>query len=234
MSNLIYFLRQIKYNRAHGMKWSQVRYFFRWQRSLQQGSSSLKDRSAWLTFPALDQLDRWARPDHRVFEYGGGGSTLFWCDRVGEVITVEHDAGWFKALEERMAHEHRARWTGHAIPAEVGALVPFPDPAVPEHFASADLASIGMNYHAYVSSILQYPDEHFDAILVDGRARTSCIRLSVPKLKRDGLLILDNAERTYYTDRNQDVLAAFSVELAGMAPVIYNRDPSETRIYRKR
>jgi hypothetical protein len=233
VETLIYLLRQIKYNRTRGAKWSHVRYYFRWRRSMRAGASSLKDRSAWLTFPALDHLGRWARPEHRVFEYGGGGSTLFWCDRVGEVITVEHDPEWFKALEERMALEHRARWTGHAIPADPGTLVAAPDPAEPEHFASADPASIGRNYRSYVTCIDRYPNGYFDAILIDGRGRTSCIRHSIPKLKRGGLLILDNAERSYYTEKNASALADFTVELGGMAPVIYNRDPSETRIYRK-
>lgn len=233
MSTLIHFLRQIKYNRASGTKWSDVRYYFRWRRSMQEGASSLKDRSAWLTFAALDHLDRWARPEYRVFEYGGGGSTLFWCDRVGEVVTVEHDLEWYKALEERMALEHRACWIGHSIPADDGTLVHTPEPKEPTHFASADPASHGKNYRSYVTCIDRYPNEHFDAILIDGRARTACIQHSIPKLKRGGLLILDNAERSYYTEKNLSALMGFTVELGGMAPVIYNREPSETRIYRK-
>jgi hypothetical protein len=47
------------------------------------------------------------------------------------------------------------------------------------------------------------------------------------------LLVLDNAERARYTERNAEVLRGFTVLLSGMAPVIFNRDLSETRILRK-
>jgi len=60
-----------------------------------------------------------------------------------------------------------------------------------EHFA-------GKNFEAYVKSIDRYPDSHFDIIVVDGRARPSCIKHSIPKLKRDGWLVVDNSDRTYY------------------------------------
>ncbi|MBL7952454.1 MAG: hypothetical protein JNM62_12135 [Flavobacteriales bacterium] len=194
----------------------------------------MTDRSPWLTFPALDLLGDLVKPTDRVFEYGGGGSTLYWMDHAAEVVTAEHHPEWFVALEKKMAAEREGAWTGHHIAAQSGTLVASPDPADPAHYASSDPAYAGEHFRDYVQCIDRYADKSFDIVLVDGRARTSCVRHAIPKLKQGGLLILDNAEREHYTIRNADVLAKCTILLSGMAPVIYDRDLSETRIYRKR
>ncbi|HLI94422.1 MAG TPA: hypothetical protein VKU83_12450, partial [Puia sp.] len=45
-----------------------------------------------------------------------------------------------------------------------------------------------------------YPDSHFDVIIVDGRARPSCIKHALPKLKPGGWLLVDNSDRSYYLE----------------------------------
>ena len=50
----------------------------------------------------------------------------------------------------------------------------------------------------YYNVCKQFPDEYFDLILVDGRNRKGCIIQSLSKLKKGGILMLDNAERSYY------------------------------------
>ena len=34
----------------------------------------------------------------RLFEYGSGGSTLWWASRVKEIFSVEHDKYWFQKV----------------------------------------------------------------------------------------------------------------------------------------
>jgi hypothetical protein len=53
-------------------------------------------------------------------------------------------------------------------------------------------------FESYVKSIDQYDEEYFDIILVDGRSRPSCVIKAIPKLKNEGLLIVDNSERKAY------------------------------------
>jgi hypothetical protein len=53
-------------------------------------------------------------------------------------------------------------------------------------------------FRKYVTAIDTYPSESFDIVLVDGRARTSCVSGAWPKVKRGGFLILDNSERVRY------------------------------------
>ncbi len=231
---LRYFLQQIKWYRGAGASWSMLSYYPRWKRALTSKSSTMQERMPWLSFPAIDLLNGTLKRSDKVFEYGGGGSTLFWIDRVAEVVTVEHDQAWFRILEDHMKGERSSKWEGDLVRAEDGDLVDRPDAADPEHYASKDEVSKGKNFKAYASRIDKFPDAYFDVILIDGRARTSCLSHAVPKLRSGGLLILDNAERVHYTAKNSTSSAQLEAILTGMAPCLHNRDFSETRIYRKR
>lgn len=56
----------------------------------------------WLTYPAIELLSRRVRPEHAVFEYGAGMSTLWWAGRVRRVVSCEHDRSWYEWLESRV------------------------------------------------------------------------------------------------------------------------------------
>ena len=45
----------------------------------------------WFTYPAIRMLEKIITPDLRVFEYGSGGSSIWWSERVNEVYSIEHD-----------------------------------------------------------------------------------------------------------------------------------------------
>ena len=55
-----------------------------------------------------------------------------------------------------------------------------------------------MSFFDYASFIDQYPDNYFDLILIDGRARPSCFMHAAAKVKHGGYVVLDNAERVSY------------------------------------
>ena len=42
------------------------------------------------------------------------------------------------------------------------------------------------------------PDNSLDFVLVDGRARPECLYYALPKMKKNGIVILDNSERDHY------------------------------------
>lgn len=143
----------------------------------------------WLPFLAIDYLNSLLRPDMRVFEYGSGGSTLYLSERVGELVSVEHDPKWF--IKVRAALANRGNINLRLIepfPAAIG-----DDKSNPDHYTSGPLMA---DFVRYVSALNDYPD--FDLILVDGRSRASCLAHAAHKIKPGGWVILDNAERDYY------------------------------------
>lgn len=52
----------------------------------------------WTSFGALRFLAGYVRPIHDVFEYGGGGSTLWFARHVHSVLTMESHADWHRTL----------------------------------------------------------------------------------------------------------------------------------------
>lgn len=68
-------------------------------------------RLPWFSWPAIRYLDGWLKPHHRVFEIGGGGSTLFFADRVSHVWTLEQDEGWAARIRAQ-AHKGVTVLTG--------------------------------------------------------------------------------------------------------------------------
>ncbi len=207
----------------------------RWSASFQEGRNSVVDELPWINFLAIDYLKQQLRPDFKVFEFGGGGSTLFFCKNVAEVATVEDHAEWFKTLTETVQAKGYQNWRGFFVSPE-----PVTDSRQRSHQDPADFKSSlksleNMSFEKYARSIDAYPEAYFDLILVDGRARTSCIQQAIPRLKKGGLLVVDNTERPYYLAPFQAVFAEqFTVELHQYSPVSYTPDFTITTILRKK
>lgn len=211
------------------------RYFRRWKQSLEKDRNSIKDEQAWITFKAIDFLKAHLNRQHRVFEYGGGGSTLFFLNRVKEVVTVEHNEEWFYVLQKMITERGDKHWLGKLIKADQGDLVSSPDYSEPGHYSSDDLPSKGQNYKSYVSAIDSFPDGYFDCVLIDGRSRPSCIVHSAPKLRSGALLVLDNSDRSYYLDKTKNLLSEqFTVLFGEYGPSPYSVEFTHTTIWRKK
>lgn len=54
----------------------------------------------WMSFGAIDFLQRTIRPDTRVFEYGSGGSSFFFARRAASVLSVENDLEWQQRVSQ--------------------------------------------------------------------------------------------------------------------------------------
>lgn len=135
-----------------------------------KGRSTMALRLPWLPFRLIDRLGAEVGPGARVFEYGGGGSTLWFLDRGADVVTVEHDEQWAALLRGSVAGE---RWD----------LL---------HRSGDD------DYREYVHAIDDFADNTFDVVLVDGRERVRCLRAALPKVRPGGVVIVDDTDRERY------------------------------------
>ncbi|MDD5109522.1 MAG: hypothetical protein PHC29_08525 [Candidatus Omnitrophica bacterium] len=75
-----------------------IQYFIPYIGSLLSGGNTVKDKVPWLSYEAIDWLNGYLNKNMKIFEFGGGGSTLWFSQRVGEVIAVEHDLDWHKYI----------------------------------------------------------------------------------------------------------------------------------------
>jgi hypothetical protein len=209
-----------------------VRYFPSWRRSLLNDKNSVSDSMPWLAFAAIDFLRKIIRPEMSVFEYGSGGSTLFWSQHVRNVVSIEHEQSWYNRMKNELLNRQIKNVQYVLSEAEQDESTAKGDFRDPEQYASSDSQFARNSFKSYVRQIERFSNQSFDIIIVDGRARPSCILHSIDKVKKGGYLIIDNTEREYY-------LSPFTFALSGWkvwkfyGPVPYSHNFSETTIIQK-
>jgi len=180
--------------------------------------NTLDDRVPWIPFEARRFIESILTSQSVVFEYGAGGSTLFYAQRVGQVISVEHDINWFNRVRSALD-----KW---GIDNCILLLVP-PEPADqmdgcfdPQAYCSTDESYKKYTFSRYAASIDLFPDQHFDFIAIDGRARPSCLYHARRKVKIGGYLMLDDSDRPHYQKEKKFFSGWEEHRFCGPAPYI--------------
>src|SRR3954452_3854394 len=112
-----------------------VRYWPHWRAEQRRDGSPLRDAVPWMPYRVIEALDRWLAPSMSVFEFGSGGSTLFFARRVRRVVTVEHDAQWAALVQAELRARGLAECELHVVPPS-GDAPGGADPSDPAHYAS--------------------------------------------------------------------------------------------------
>ncbi len=175
-----------------------VELFPNYRRSLCDGLSPIINEKPWIVFEAYRFLDQHIMKDMSVYEFGTGGSTLFFANRVREIISAEHDINWANKLKDALTLKGYNNWKINIVEPQSTPKALNKDPSSLNSYLSNDGAYRGQSFSCFAKSIDMYPDGYFSIIMIDGRARPSCVKHSVKKVSKDGLLILDNAEREHY------------------------------------
>jgi hypothetical protein len=196
----------------------QRRHALRWVRS-RRDDFFLATPSPWLTFDAIERVTARMIRGMRIFEWGSGGSTLFWLRWAAQLCSIEHDPGWYDVVKRALPPGAPVDY--RLVPPDLGGS-PAADASDPLAYASGDARCREGSFRRYATQIDEFPDAHFDLVLVDGRARPSCLHHAAPKVRRGGLLVLDNADRDYYVRALGERLGEFRREaFPGVGP----RDP---------
>jgi hypothetical protein len=207
--------------------------FSQWKKLAAPGTSSVDVRMPWMTFSSIRFLEKHLDRSMEIFEYGCGGSTLFLCERAGKVISVEHDKEWFHLLGNRIKDLGLANWEGKLIEPEF-AGIKTQSIADPGEYGTDDIPLSQHRFRRYAAAIDDYRNEEFDWVLVDGRARPSCIRHAIPKVKAGGYLLLDNSDRKYYSELLPENFGRqFRVVCNAAGPAPFMTEFSMTTIWQK-
>jgi len=156
-----------------------------------------------ITGTSAEWLALHLKPDASVFEWGAGSSTIYFAEHAAQVVSVEHTAKWQGIVQAALVKKGLNGCTVKFIP---------PEAIPPEHHVDVKkaraLACIPNSYRSapfrnysfeeYVKYIDTYPDDYFDFVFVDGRARSSCISHALCKIRPGGHLMLDDAGRGRY------------------------------------
>ena len=178
---------------------SSIKFAHLWIRSLLPGHNALSDKVEWITFKAKAWMESYLKPDMSVFEYGSGGSTIFLSSRVNTLISIEHDRSWYRKVSGALSKEEISNCEYILCEPEKKISGTMFSCNCKNH-ASALRRYAGMSFEKYVKSIEKYPNGSFDLVIVDGRARSSCIFHALSKIRSGGYLMLDNSERERYSE----------------------------------
>jgi hypothetical protein len=156
----------------------------------------LNPGTPWTSPASIRIFEQLLTKDMVGFEYGSGKSTVYFSHKLKELVSVEHDPNWFKRVEGLLSDRKVSNVQYKLFPAAKPADSELDDFISRHHLP--DSFKPRNNYVAYFSYINEYPDNFFDFILIDGRARTECGLNALSKLKQHGMLVLDNSERGRY------------------------------------
>lgn len=144
-----------------------------------KASALLSRDTPWLTEEAISFLEKFfeKHQNPKVLEFGGGASTVWFSKRTNQLYTIEHSRKWQYILS--------------CIFSEIpGMMKP----------------NFLFQKRPYFKLCQQFEDAFFDLIIVDGHHRELCVEHAISKLKKGGILILDDAEREQY----QPIFSQFS------------------------
>src|SRR4028119_1862293 len=159
-------------------------------------SSPLEIELPWISYAAIDFLDGYLKPDMTVYEYGSGGSTLFFASRVARVTSTEHDPLWYSLVQTKLQAKSVTNVNLQLVECDLSQTPDFE------------------NSH-YVQSLR---DTEADVILIDGleidgpkhdskyNLRPICFALAETQIKQGGIIILDDSWRyTHLRQKNSAV-----------------------------
>ncbi len=143
-----------------------------------KGKTPLDLEIPWFSYAAIDFLDEFLRPHMRVFEYGSGGSTIFFAQRVKSVFSVEDNPKWYDLVTNRLKEKN--------ITTATLTLFPY-DFKNPSDFEQSD----------YFKAM---PNERFDVLVIDGseewtKVRPACFVKAEQHVKAGGIIVVDDSWR---------------------------------------
>lgn len=180
----------------------------------------------WMNYRAINHIKKIISPNDFVFEYGSGSSTRYWISLGCKVVSVEHDKAFFQKMLDSLADFCDYK----LIEPEVDLNIKFKSHEFPDDYKSYDYDDL--SFEAYVKAIDAYPDGHFNLVIVDGRARPSCIKHAIPKIKSGGALVLDNSNRGYYLKNTKNLIEGWA-EVSYLGTVRGLLHKEQTTIFQK-
>lgn len=134
----------------------------------------------WMTYPAIEFLNKRINSNMNAFEFSMGGSTDWFSRRVKHIISVEHDVNYFLKTQEALAKRENVELILREV--NLSKII--------------DTTEIDDD-NGYSDSINDYK-KCFDIISIDGISRIKCTRNCIEALSDGGIIIFDNSEHFEY------------------------------------
>jgi hypothetical protein len=148
------------------------------QHNLINGKTPLDLEIPWFSYSAVDFLSGFLLPHMTVFEYGSGGSTLFFARRVNSVLSIEDNPAWCERVTSRLEREFIRNVNLRLLPFD---------------FKKPD----GFEASLYLRAI---EEGRFDVIIIDGSeewiyVRPICFEKAEKYVAPGGIIVVDDSWR---------------------------------------
>jgi predicted O-methyltransferase YrrM len=112
----------------------------------------------------VEILKNWLKSGDRGIEWGSGRSTIWFAERVGSLVSVEHNPDWYMRVSAEISRKGLNNVDYNLCEDE----------------------------NSYSSFADRFPPESFDFCLVDGVARDRCALAALSLVKSGGIVVVDN------------------------------------------
>lgn len=154
----------------------------------------------WLTATSIKAFDLLLKRDDNGLEYGSGRSTYHFAKLLGQLTSVEHHEEWYNIVQETL-FKNKVNNVNLKLILPNSTYVKPNLSSVNDYFLSKEEYPVKDDaFMDYVNLVDSIANDSLDFILIDGRARVSCSKKAVSKLKSGGLFVLDNSERVRYRE----------------------------------
>ncbi len=131
----------------------------------------------WLVPDSVIFLEKWLKKNMKGFEFGSGRSTKWFTNKVSFYYSVEGNLEWYNKTTD--ANKNNIKLGRCEI----------------VYKDTGNQLNIDLNKkNLYSNSLSKFQNNYFDFGLVDGHFRYECIEKSLRKLKKGGILIIDNTD----------------------------------------
>ncbi|MEQ9310352.1 MAG: hypothetical protein RLN90_12935 [Balneolaceae bacterium] len=135
---------------------------------------------------------------NNVLEWGAGTGTEFFTNYIAKDskwVSIEHNEEWAESVAKRNKKPN----------VSIQFKGPNSEPTPGIYYGLVDYTINDGTYEDF-KDYIEYPAEHapYDLILIDGRARTECLKKSVDLLSSDGVVVLHDANRAQYHEGFKD------------------------------
>lgn len=152
----------------------------------------------WTTQASIKIFEKMLDKSMLGLEYGSGKSSLFFAKRIKHLTSVEHDEKWYSMISKTFNSKGITNVDYKLITKKNFDRTEATYTFYREYNLDKDSFNVMTSYHDYFSFAKTFPDNSLDFIMIDGRARVECALNAIPKLKKDGMFVLDNSDRSRY------------------------------------
>lgn len=131
----------------------------------------------WISYRAISEIEKLMRPDWKVVEFGSGSSTAWLAKRCGFLYSIENNEGWYRMISQELAK------------------------------GKISNVRYELRSDSDYSDLSNVDDYSLDFALVDGWNRADCMRQVIKKIKKGGVIYLDNSDK-YAKDSDGDIRVA--------------------------